>query len=708
METITLTIDGREVTTTKGKSILEAALDADIYIPNLCYHPDLTPWGACRLCVVEIEKIRGAPTSCTLQAENGMVVKTRTPLVDNIRRVAMELILANHPQDCLTCEQNLNCELQAVAQYLNIKHQPLRISPREIPVNTSNPLFDHDLSKCILCGRCVRACYELRGAGVLSFMQRGKDTYIGTAFDRSLIEANCRFCGACVEVCPTGALRDKRELKPGEPRAAALVPCQNACPAGIDIPRYIRFITQGKYPEAAAVIREKVPFPNVLGHVCSHPCELVCRRGEINEAISIRMLKRSAAEKEGKKTLSRKTRKNPATGKKVAVVGAGPAGLTAAYYLSKQGHEVTIFEALPLPGGMLRVGIPEYRLPRKVLDNEIKEMQKTGFTIKTNSRVNSLDNLFNQEYQAIFLAIGAHQGNKIGVTGDNLSGVIDAITFLREVGLGQKVEPGNNVAVIGGGNVAIDAARTALRLGSKNVTIIYRRTRAEMPAAEEEINGALEEGIHLEYLAAPGKIWSENNKLKLECIRMELGEADASGRRRPVPVKNSEFTATYDNIISAIGQALHVPENFNITTGKGNIIQTDNNSLTNRSGVFAGGDAVTTPASVISAITSGRQGAIAIDKYLGGNGVIDEQLAPVEEVIPWLGCAEGFARLKRQEITSLPASERCISFAEVEKGYDRKTSALESNRCLQCDLRMKITPVKLPPKRGTTKGSGQK
>jgi len=706
LDTITLNIDGREIKTEQGKSVLKAALDAGIYIPNLCYHPDLSAWGGCRMCVVEVAGIRGLPTACTLQAENGMVVKTRTPEVDRTRRVVLELMLASHPQDCLACPQNLNCELQAMAQYLGIDKQNLRYRPKNIPLKTANFLFDHDLDKCILCGRCVRACYELRGVGVLSFIKRGREEYIGTAFDHLLADANCIFCGACVEVCPTGALRDKGGLlAAGKERESALVPCKYTCPAGIDVPRYIRFITENKYSEAAAVVREKAPFPNVLGLVCDHPCELVCRRRDINGAIGIRPLKRFAAEKEGRPN-PKHLAKAAATDKKIAVIGSGPAGLTAAYYLSKLGHDVTVFEALPETGGMLRVGIPEYRLPKKVLDKEINEIRKVGFDIKTNTKIESLDNLFTEGYHAIFLAIGAHQGNKIGVSGDDSVGVIDAIALLRQVGLGQKVKLGHKVAVIGGGNVAIDAARTALRLGSREVTIVYRRTQAEMPANPEEIAGALEEGVKFAFLAAPGKIWNENGAVKLQCVRMELGDVDASGRRRPMPVNGSEFITEYNSVIGAIGQIIKIPEKFNVKTGRGDIIQVQDDSITSRKGVFAGGDVVTSPASVISAVASGRKGAIAIDKYLGGKGIIDEELAPIEEPEVRLGFKGDFAHLQRSEIPCIVAEQRLNSFAEVEQGYGEKTALKEAYRCFKCDVRLKIHPVQLPPKRQSTKKVG--
>ena len=622
MEKITLNIDGRQVVTEKGRTVLQAALDAGIYIPNLCYHPDLSPYGGCRLCVVEIEGMRGLPTACTTQAAEGMVVRTVTPKVQRIRRYALELTLSSHPFDCLVCPSNLNCQLQAVAQYIGIDEPRLKHHPRDIPTDYSHPLFVHDLDKCILCGRCVRACHELRGVGVLSFINRGKDAYIGTAFDRKLVEANCRFCGACIEVCPTGALRDKDGvLEAGKSREAALVPCRNTCPAGINVPRYIRFIREGKYAEAAAVVRERAPFPHVLGYVCDHPCEGVCRRGEVNEAISIKNLKRFAAENDDG-GWQKNVKKAAPSGKKVAVVGAGPAGLTAAYYLSNLGHAVTVFEALPKSGGMLRVGIPEYRLPDAVLDAEIDLIMHGRFEIKTNIRIDSLDDLFNQGFDAVFLGIGAHKGSSMRVEGEDCPGVVDAISFLRDVSLKRQTDIGKKVAVIGGGNVAIDAARSAIRLGADKVDIIYRRTRNEMPASDEEVEGAIEEQVNLVFLTAPNKIWNENGSVKLECLCMQLGEPDASGRRRPEPVEGSQFTTEYDSVIAAIGQVTDIPEGFNIETAKGNLIQTDG-SATNQKGVFAGGDAVHGPASVVKAIAAGRRGAAAIDKYLGGQGIID-------------------------------------------------------------------------------------
>jgi len=460
-------------------------------------------------------------------------------------------------------------------------------------------------------------------------------------------------------------------------------PCSHTCPAGIDVPRYIRFIADNKPAEAVAVIRERIPFPSVCGHVCIHPCEAKCRRGLLDEAIAIRTLKRFAAE-HGNGLWKANSKVAPSTGKRVAVVGAGPAGLTAAYYLAKLGHSVAVFEALPEPGGMMRVGIPDYRLPKDSLRAEIDEIRAVGVDIRTNTRVESLDKLFEQGYNAIFLALGAHQGIRVGVEGEDDPKVVDCASFLRDVSLGKEVKLGDRVAVIGGGNAAIDSARTALRLGAKEVTIVYRRTRSEMPASSEEIEGAVEEGVKLYFLAAPARIISRDGRVDLECVRMELGAVDASGRRRPEPIKGSEFTMTFDDIIAAIGQRPDIPKKFSLPVGRGNTIEVNPDTLaTTRAGVFAGGDAVSGPASVIEAIAAGRQAAVSIDKYLGGSGVIDETLAPPEGELTPLREAE---EKRRPPVPTLPLKQRLTSFAEVELGWSEAMAIEEAKRCLRCDL----------------------
>lgn len=461
-------------------------------------------------------------------------------------------------------------------------------------------------------------------------------------------------------------------------------PCSHTCPAGVDVPRYIRFISQGQFDQALAVIREKIPFPSVCGHVCPHPCEAKCRRGLLDDSIAIRVLKRFAAER-GNGLWKMRAKIAPATGKQVAIIGSGPAGLTAAYYLAKRGHTVTAFEALPEPGGMMRYGIPEYRLPREVLAEEIEEIRSVGVDIRTNAKINSLGGLFAGGYNAIFLAIGAHQGAKLRIEGEDSPEVMEGISFLREINIGNKVRVGSRVAIIGGGNVAIDASRNALRLGAKEVTIIYRRTRTEMPASEEEINEAIHEGVKIEFLAAPIRIESKDSVVELICIRMKLGAVDTSGRRRPVPIEGSEFSSSFNTVIAAIGQMPETPDQFGLPLGRGNTFQVDTYTLaTGREGVFAGGDAVTGPATVIEAIAAGRQAAISIDKYLGGKGVLDEKLAPPEELESLPEIDEG--EKHRLPIPTLPLGERLGSFAEVELSLSEELAIEEATRCLRCDL----------------------
>ena len=394
-------------------------------------------------------------------------------------------------------------------------------------------------------------------------------------------------------------------------------PCQAACPLHMDIREYVDLVSQGRIMEALQVIRDGNPFPSICAYVCTHPCEEECRRNQVDKPVSIRSLKRFAVEFGGDRMIQVDT--DNTYNDKVAVVGSGPAGMACANYLRKLGYPVTIFEAHSDVGGMLRVGIPKYRLPQEVLDVEVQRLVQMGVEIMTNTRVVSLGLLFDMGYKAIFVTIGAHQGLKMGIKGEDSPGVLDGAVFLREVNLGLKPNPGKRVAVVGGGNVAIDAARTAIRLGSVKVNILYRRSRAEMPADPAEIKQALEEGVEILFLTAPVKITRKDDHLVVTCNRMELGEPDASGRRKPVPVKgkNGKFTRVFDTLISAIGQAPQLPGDFKLRMSKGSTIQIDPVTLTtNRIGVFAGGDAVTGPATVTEALAAGRVAAYRIHDYL--------------------------------------------------------------------------------------------
>ena len=352
----------------------------------------------------------------------------------------------------------------------------------------------------------------------------------------------------------------------------------------------------------------------------------------------------------------------------------------------------------------MRVGIPDYRLPPDKLNAEIDIIKDAGVEIKLNTRVESIDSLFEQGYEAVFAAPGAHRGMKMGVDGEDSPGVFDGATFLREINLGKKIDVGEKVAVIGGGNVAIDAARVSLRIGAKQVTIVYRRTRTEMPASPEEVEAAIEEGIEIHFLAAPVRIDRAGKRLKLTCNRMELGEPDASGRRRPIPIKGSEFTTEFDSIIAAIGQVPDIPDEFNLKLGRGNTIRADSETLAaSTKGVWAGGDAVTGPASVIEAIAAGRRAASSIDKYLGGTGDITEVLAPESKFSPCVGKEEGFFDWVRAVMPALSVKERAGNFDEVELGLDDEAAIKEGKRCLQCAVRCLITPPPLPPSPGKSR-----
>jgi len=473
-------------------------------------------------------------------------------------------------------------------------------------------------------------------------------------------------------------------------------PCQYICPLGQDVPAYVAYIAKGQFEEAIDIIRKENPLPLVCGRVCHHPCEAKCRAGESGDPIAIRALKRFAADYEMNKGIKPVKPKEPVYNEKVAIVGSGPAGLTCGYYLTLLGYEVTIFESLPVAGGMLAVCIPEYRLPKKILDMEIEAIKQTGVTIKTNAKIDDLEDLKKQDYKAIFIATGAHKGFKMGIPGEDVKGVTDAIEFLKAVNLGKEVELGKHVAVIGGGNAAIDAARTARRMGCEKVQIIYRRTRAEMPSDPEEIDGALEEGVDINFLAAPVKVLSENGKLKgIECIKMRLGDIDTSGRRQPIPIKGSEFSLDVDTMIYAIRQEpdlSFLSSNNTIQISQWNSIMTDPEIfVTNEEGIFAGGDVVTGPATVTEAMAAGKIAAQSIHKYLRGEPIVREYTVtrPAVYVDPLELSEKEMEELleqKRSRMPAIPEFERMGNFKEVHLGLKEEDAIMEARRCLRCDL----------------------
>ncbi|MEW5888086.1 MAG: FAD-dependent oxidoreductase [Pseudomonadota bacterium] len=724
-------IDGKTVAAPAGASVLSAAAAAGIYIPALCAHPDLPPACArggldagCKLCLVEIAGADGLLTACSIPVANGMSVATDTPALRKERQKHLARILGNHPHVCLTCPQREgcsrttcsygnpveqrccsifnSCELRKVSDYVGIPNTTPAYKHVQLPVIKDEPFYDRDYNLCIDCRRCLVACNEVRGVGCLEVKNTDGRTWVGPIAP-TLIESGCKFCSACVTVCPTGALLD-RTLDVARLEETQ-VPCKHTCPAGIDVPRYVQLVGLGKYSEATAVVREKLPFPGILGRACFSPCESACRRKYLDEPISIRSLKRIAADNDT--GLWRQySYQLPPTGRKAAVIGAGPAGLTVAYYLAKKGHSVTVFDALPAAGGMARYGIPSYRVPLDVIDREVAEVEKLGVEFRFNTRVDSLDPLFVQGYEAVFIGIGAQGGDKLGIPGDDLPNVVDSPTFLRAATMGMVGSPetgiviGKRVAVIGGGNVATDNCRSSRRLGAEVVDMVYRRTRAEMPAREDEIQGCIDEGVNLRFLLAPKKIELNGNgtsRLKITYARMELAEPDASGRRRPVEVPGSEFAEDVDLVIAAVGQHSEIFSGFGVQTDeKGRIQVRADTLLTSRPGVYAGGDCVLGPSTLIESVAQGRIAAAAMDRQLGGDGNIEEKLLPDWDTDPSIGREDGFNRKRRFHPIFIDPARR-NNWNEVELGFDEATARAEALRCLKCNLAAKIEDMVLPP-----------
>lgn len=569
MDTIKLTVNGKEITAPLGCTILEAATQNGIYIPTLCYDEAVEVYGACGLCVVEAEGIPKLLRSCSAKASDGMVIHTESERVIKSRKIAMELLMSAHDGDCVA-------------------------------------------------------------------------------------------------------------------------PCQLACPANTDCQGYVGLIANGKFDDALKLIKNKIPLPASIGRVCPHPCEKACRRGKVEEPINIAQLKSFAADLDLKAD-AYVPECNAPTGKKVAIVGGGPAGLTAALYLRQKGHEVTVFDMMDKMGGMLRYGIPQYRLPKEVLDSEIAVIEKTGVRLCNNVKLGqdiTLENLKSVN-DAVILAPGAWKSTPMRVKGEDIEGVYGGIDFLRSVIQGSPVSIGERVAVCGGGNTAMDACRTAVRLGAKEVYVIYRRTKNEMPAEEIEIKESEEEGVIYKFLTNPVEIHSENGKVSGMTLQlMELGEPDASGRRRPVAIEGKTEFIALDSVIMAIGQKLDSTD-FSMVelTERGTIKADEDTFMTDLDGVFAIGDATNRGASIaIEAIGEADRCVKAVDAYLKGEAL--------DFTVPYLSKRNDdrvdVSANKKQSRTVaqvLSADNRKNNFNEVSLGLTEEEAVKEAQRCLECGCR---------------------
>lgn len=570
----------------------------------------------------------------------------------------------------------------------------------------------NDCSMCIVAPRLVDVGRHLNievltNAELMELSGKAGDFTARIKKRARYIDLNkCTGCSACIEKCPVQSKDEfnlglakrtaiHRRYPQAVPSAFAIdktgiSPCRLGCPAGVNAHAYVSLIARRRFSEALEIVREKNPFPAVCGRVCTHPCETECRRGDLDEPIAICSLKRFLADWESKQDQIPKPKLPEKRKEKVAIIGSGPAGLTAARDLALKGYNVTVFEKLPVAGGMLAVGIPEYRLPKNVLKKEIETILAYGIDLQLEKEFGkdfTIEQLKAQGYQAIFIAIGTHKGLKLRIPGeDEFEGVWDCIEFLRKVNLAEKVQLGKKVVVIGGGNAAVDSARSALRMGAQEVTIVYRRSRKEMPANPWEVEEAELEGVKIMFLSAPVRVLGRDGKVSaIECLKMRLGEPDASGRSRPVPIEGSNFTIETDMVISAIGQEPNIDtiKTQGIKHTHWNLLEVDSVTLqTNLEGVFAGGDAVSGPSTVVEAIAMGQRAAESIHLYLNGERLykgFEEKSKPkaVKDLT-------GLPKEPRQKMPKIPLEARKGNNKEVELGFTEEMAVAEASRCLNC------------------------
>lgn len=567
MDKITITVNGRVCRGSRGDTVLNIAAANGIVIPTLCHHYNVKRYGACGICIVEMEGSPKLMRACSTVAADGAVYFTESERVVRVRKIALELLMSDHEGDC-----------------------------------------------------------------------KG--------------------------------------------------PCSLNCPAGTDCQGYVKAIAQGDDRRAVEIIKEKIPLPSSIGRVCPHPCETACRRAHVEEPISIAFLKYFAADNVRNSQSPVIAKAEPASGKTVGIIGGGPAGLTAAYYLALSGHAVTVYDAMPKMGGMLRYGIPEYRLPKAVLDSEIAEIESLGIKLINNVKIGAdmtLDDI-RQKHDAVVVAVGAWNNMGLRCKGEELEGVMGGIEFLRKIALNEPTGLGKSVAVVGGGNTAMDACRTAVRAGAENVYVIYRRTRDEMPAEEIEIEEAIEEGVTFKFLTNPAEIIGENGRVSaLKLQVMELGEPDASGRRSPVPVEGKFEILPVDSVICAIGQNVNVSGFEELELNSRGIISADEYTFaTSLPGVFAVGDATNRGASIaIAAIGEANKAAKVIDGYLLGMETPYRKPFVSERDVNDIDFSV-HEKCPRVKMPVRPANERRNDFKEVNLGFSDADAREEAKRCLEC------------------------
>lgn len=561
------------------------------------------------------------------------------------------------------------------------------------------------VKRCFDCGTCTGVCpVSQSGSGfdprkILHMIRLGlKDQLLNSS-----VIWHCTHCDSCAFVCPqdvkfssvVDVLREMaiaRGCDREEPEMWGTAPCKAACPAHISIQGFVTAIAEDRYDEGLKIIKEEMPFPGICGRICPHPCEEKCNRGRLDKPIAIEFLKRFLADRDLSSESPYIPNKKQTKQEKVAVIGAGPAGLTAAYYLAIEGYPTTVFDKLPVAGGMMWVGIPEFRLPRDILQAEIDAIKRLGVKFKFNTEIGRdlTFKVLQEEYKAIFIGVGCQQALGLGIPGENeWTGVIDGLKFLRDVNLGNPPSSRGRMAVIGGGNTAVDCARVAKRLGYRSVAILYRRTREEMPASPWEIEETMEEEIDIQFLTAPVQIQGTDGKVSgLRCIRMRMGRPDESGRRRPVPVEGSEFTVEADTVVTAIGQRpdlAWLPHDLGrIVSERGLLTADPITGMTQIPGVFTGGDVVSGPWTVVGAVAAGKKAAKSIDQFLRGNQKRQEP--------DWKGIdftSKDRERKDRESMPRLSTPERKKTFKEVNLGFSEEQCIREAQRCFRmCGIQL--------------------